>query len=69
MLNSLDFQELSHFLVRTYEGATLYNDILRIARNLLETRENIKIESILPHHLAILKNGHFEKSAILDFFA
>ena len=24
---------------------TLYNTILRIARNLLETRENIKIES------------------------
>ena len=27
-----------------YRVLTLYNDILRIARNLLETRENIKIE-------------------------
>ena len=31
--------------------ATLYNDILRIARNLLETRENIKIESHSFYHI------------------
>ena len=30
---------------------TLYNDILRIARNLLETRENIKIESHPFYHI------------------
>ena len=30
---------------------TLYNDILRIARNLVETRENIKIESHPFHHI------------------
>ena len=30
---------------------TLYNTILRIARNLLETRENIKIESHSFYHI------------------
>ena len=30
---------------------TLYNDILRIARNLLETRENTKIESHPFYHI------------------
>ena len=30
---------------------TLYNYILRIARNLLETRENIKIEFHLFYHI------------------
>ena len=30
---------------------TLYNDILRIARNLLETRENIKIETYPFYHI------------------
>ena len=30
---------------------TLYNDILRIARNLVETKENIKIESHSFHHI------------------
>ena len=30
---------------------TLYNAILRIARNLLETRENIKIESHSFYHI------------------
>ena len=32
-------------------GNTLYNDILRIARNLLETRKNIKIESHPFYHI------------------
>ena len=31
--------------------ATLYNDILRIARNLVETRENIIIESHPFHYI------------------
>ena len=30
---------------------TLYNELLRIARNLLETRENIKIESYSFYHI------------------
>ena len=31
--------------------STLYNELLRIARNLLETRENIKIESRSFYHI------------------
>ena len=34
-----------------YVYCTLYNDILRIAINLLETRENIKIESHSFYHI------------------
>ena len=37
-------------IIKTSEG-TLYNVILRIARNLLETRENIKIESHPFYHI------------------
>ena len=33
------------------ENYTLYNDVLRIARNLVETRENIKIESHPFYHI------------------
>ena len=40
----------SSYLLCAYY-TTLYNDILRIARNLLETRENIKIESHPFHHI------------------
>ena len=36
---------------RAESGFTLYNDILRIARNLMETRENIQIESHPFHHI------------------
>ena len=39
---------LERIVVKTPTTYTLYNDILRIARNFLETRENIKID-----------NGHF----------
>ena len=47
---------------------TLYNAILRIARNLQETRENIKIESHSLYHIIcdkfswrLSKNFFFEK--------
>ena len=32
-------------------GSTLYNKLLRIARNLMDTRENIKIESRSFYHI------------------
>ena len=35
---------------QNYVNSTLYNDILCIVRNLVETRENIKIESHPFHH-------------------
>ena len=67
-------QAKCNFLVHT-----LYNELLRIARNLLETRENIKIESCLFYHIICdwfswgsrnfffekkIQNGHFSKSPI-----
>ena len=56
---------------------TLYNAILRIARNFLETRENIKIfdPSILPYKFGLIfkmadsKKAHFSKSPILKIFS
>jgi hypothetical protein len=63
---------------------TLYDVILRIARNLLETRENIKIESHPFYHvicdrfsvgsskknskMAVFQNVRFSKSPILKIF-
>ena len=42
---------VAFFNTREKAVCTLYNDILRIARNLLETRENIKIESHPFYHI------------------
>ena len=36
---------------RETKGTTLYNAILRIARNFLETRENIKISTHPFYHI------------------
>ena len=63
---------------------TLNNNILRLARNLVETRENSKIESHLFHHISNLwltgmkqkknskmadfQNRRFSKSPILKNF-
>ena len=56
---------------------TLYNAILRIAKNFLETKENIKISTHPFYHVNLdwfswewskKKNGHFWKTDILDFF-
>ena len=55
---------------------TLYKVILRIARNLLETRENIKIESHPFYHIicdwfswgSSKKNFFFEKKIQNEFF-
>ena len=72
------------FLIKHTGTLTLYNVILRIARNLLETRENIKIESHSFYHIicdrcswgsskkkskmADFQNGCFSKSPILKIF-
>ena len=55
---------------------TLYNDLLRIARNLLETRENVKIESHPFYHIICnwfswgsrkkIQNGRFFKMAVFQ---
>ena len=43
---------VKYFLIKVgIKPRTLYSVILRIARNLLETRENIKIESHLFYHI------------------
>ena len=52
----LDFVEIGYPLIKLPKIShslkyTLYNTILRIARNLLETRENIKIESHSFYHI------------------
>ena len=44
---------------------TLYNELLRIARNLLETRENIKIESRSFYHIIC---GWFSWGSSKNFF-
>ena len=47
---------------------TLYNELLRIARNLLETRKNIKIESCSFYHIICdFENGHFENRSFWIF--
>ena len=52
---------------------TLYNVILRIARNLLKTSENIKISTHPFYHTyskwPIFQNRRFSKSPILEIFS
>ena len=40
-----------NILQQVWKSSTLYKELLRIARNLLETRENIKIESCSFYHI------------------
>ena len=54
----------TNFLVDFIEH-TLYNELLRIARNLLEIRENIKIESrsfYVSHNLWLIFMGIKQKN-------
>ena len=66
------------------KGHTLYNVLLRMARNLVETREKVKISTHPFYHTnlewfswewskkkskwTIFQNGRFSKSSILEIF-
>ena len=59
---------LNFFFNKRDKTSTLYNVILRIARNLLETRENIKIESHSFYHLICDKFSWGSSKKIIFFW-